>query len=92
MNGFSQLFKGGETAIQSVMVHNVHKFFGKVQEGGTSLMALTEYIEHDQLGKDKTGLDRWSVMTFKGPSDTTRVICGYNPCYNKNLESSTTYQ
>jgi hypothetical protein len=31
-------------------------------------------------------------MTFKGESGRTRVICGYNPCYNKNPESSTAYQ
>ncbi len=95
VNGFSQLFKGGEAAIHSVVAHNVHENFGKVQEGGTSLMAigpLTEYIEHDQPSKDKTGLGRWSVMTFKGDGGRTRLICGYNPCYNKNPKSSTTYQ
>ncbi len=95
VNGFSQLFKGGEGAIHSVVAHNVHENFGKVQEGGTSLMAirlLTEYIEHNQLSKDETGLGRWSVMTFKGEGGRTRVICGYNPCYNKNPKSSTTYQ
>jgi hypothetical protein len=62
--------------------HNVHNFFGKVHEGGTSLMAigpLTEYIKHDQHGKDKTGLIRWSVMYLKGGNGSTRVICGYNP-------------
>jgi hypothetical protein len=31
-------------------------------------------------------------MTFKGDGGRTRVICEYNPCYNKNPESSTTYQ
>jgi hypothetical protein len=30
--------------------------------------------------------------TFKGESGRTQVICGYNPCYNKNPKSSTTYQ
>ncbi len=53
---------------------------------------LTEYIEHDQPGSDETGLGRWSVMAFKGYSGRMWVICGYNPCYNKNPESSTTYQ
>ncbi len=95
VNGFNQLFKGGEAAIQSMVAHNVHENIGKVQEGGTSLMAigpLTEYIEHDQPGKDETGLGRWAVMTFKGDRGRTRVICGYNPCYNKSPKSSTTYQ
>ncbi len=82
-------------AIQSVVVHNVHKNFRKVQEGGTSLMAigpLTKYIEHNKPGKDETGLGQWSVMTFKGESGRTQVICGYSPCYNKNTKSSTAYQ
>jgi hypothetical protein len=95
VNGFNQLFKGGEAEIQSVVAHNVHKNFGTVQEGGTSLMAfkqLTERIEHDQSGKNKMGFGRWSAMTFKGSVDRTRVICRYNLCYNKNPESSTTYQ
>jgi hypothetical protein len=95
VNSFNQLFKGGEAAIQSMVVHNVHVNIGKVQEGGTSLMAigpLTEYIKHNQLGKDETGLGRWAVMTFKGNRGRTQVICGYNPCYNKSPESSTTYQ
>jgi hypothetical protein len=95
VNGFNQLFKGGKEEIQSVVAHNIHENFGKVQEGGTSLMAigpLMEYIKHDQLGRDETGLGRWSVITFKGDIGRKRVICGYNPCYNKNPESSTTYQ
>ena len=32
-NGFNQLFKGGEAAVQSVVAHNVHENFGRVQEG-----------------------------------------------------------
>jgi hypothetical protein len=69
VNGFSQLFRGGEATISAVVAHNVHENFGKVQEGGTSLMVigpLTEYIENDQPGKDETGLGRWAILTFKG--------------------------
>ena len=40
VNGFSQLFKGGEAAIHLVVAHNVHENFGKIQEGGTCLMAV----------------------------------------------------
>ncbi len=95
VNGFNQVFKGGEAAIQSVVVHNVHENIGKVQERGTSLMAigpLMEYIQHNQPGKDETGLGWRAVMTFKGDRGKTQVICGYNPCYNKSPESSTSYQ
>ena len=31
-------------------------------------------------------------MTLKGDQGRTRVVCGYNPCYNKNPDSGTTYQ
>jgi hypothetical protein len=95
INGFNQLFKGGEAVVQSVVAHNIHKNIGRVQEGGTSLLlfgALTEQLAHDQSGKDKTSLGQWSVMTLKGEGFQTRVVCGYNPCYNKNPNSSTSYQ
>ncbi len=95
VNGFNQLFNGGEAALQSVVAHNVHENIARVQEGGTSLLlfgALTEQLDHDQTGKDETGLGRWSVMTLRGDGVRTRVVCGYNPCYNKNPNSSTTYQ
>jgi hypothetical protein len=31
-------------------------------------------------------------MTLKGEGVHTRVMCSYNPCYNKNPNSSTSYQ
>jgi hypothetical protein len=87
VNSFNQLFKGGEAAIQSVVAHNIHENISCVQEGGTSLLlfrVLTEQLAHDEPGKDKTGLSRWSVMMLKGDGVQTRAVCGYNPCYSKN--------
>ncbi len=95
INGFNQLFKSGKAAIQPVVAHNTHENIGCVQEGGTSLLlfgALTEQLVHDEPGKDETGLGRWSVMTLKGDGVKTRVICGYNPCYNTKPVISTSYQ
>jgi hypothetical protein len=95
VNGFKQLFKGGEAANQSVVAHNVHENIGHVEEGGTILMAfgsVTEYPIHDQLGKDEMSLGRWSVMTFKGENALTCVVCRYNPCFNAKPDSSTSYQ
>jgi hypothetical protein len=95
INGFNQLFKGGEAGIQSVVAHNTHENIGRMQEGRTSLLlfgTLTEQLVHDELGKDESGLGRWSVMTLKGDGVQTRVVCGYNPCYNRKLKSSTSYQ
>ena len=68
-NGFNQLFKGGETAIQSITAHNVQENVGKIQQGGTSLILfghLTQLLDKNESGKDPTGLGRWSVMTLQG--------------------------
>ena len=97
VNGFNQLFKGGEAAIQSVVAHNVHENIGRIQEGGTSLIMfgpLTEHLQQQGQTKDETGLGRWSIMTLEGVGVRTRIVCGYNPCYNNsnNPNSSTTYQ
>ena len=95
VNGFNQLFRGGESTIQSVVAHNVHENISKVQEGGTSLMMfgpLTSSLDYGAEKMDKSGLGRWSVMTVQGEGFKTRIICGYNPCYNNNSNSSTSYQ
>ena len=96
-NGFNQLFRGGESAIQSVVSHNVNENIGRVQEGGTCVMAIgpvTDLISHEdrQENKDVTGRGRWSVITLKGDGFKTRILCGYNPCYNNNPNSSTSFQ
>jgi hypothetical protein len=95
VNGFNQLFPGGKAALQSVVVHNIHENIGRVQEGRTSLLlfgSLTEQLNNGQPGKDESSLGRWTVMTLWGDGVRMRVVCGYNPCYNKNTNSSTTYQ
>ena len=95
VNGFNQLFKGGEAAVQSIVAHNVHESVGKIQQGGTALMLfgqLLQQLDPNESGKDPTGLGRWSVMTFQGEGVRTRIICGYNPCYNTKKDSGTSYQ
>ncbi len=87
VNGFNQMFKGGEAAIQSITTHNTHENIGRTQEGGASHLMfspITEYLDLEQLGKDPTGLGRWWIMTVKGNNGSqTRIVCGYNPCYNR---------
>jgi len=76
-NGFNQLFKGGEAAVQSVVAHNVHENIGRTQQGGTSLLLfghLTEQLDHDESEKDDTVLGRWSVMTLKRDGVRTRIV------------------
>ncbi len=78
-NGFNQLFKGGEAVVQSVAAQNVHENFGKVQQGGTSLIMfgpLTDQLNINETGKDDMGLGCWSVMTVQGDGARTRIVCG----------------
>lgn len=95
-HGFSQLFNGGEADVRSVVGHNVHENVSRVQQGGTSLLLFGDLVQHldmEQSGCDDSGLGRWSVMTLTGEDGfKTRLVCGYNPCYNNKKGSSTTYQ
>ncbi len=94
-NGFNLLFKGGKAALQLIVAHDVHENVGMNQQGGTSLLLfghLTEQLDHNESGKDETGLGHWVVMTLQGDGVRTRVVRGYNPCGNSKLNSSTTYQ
>eukprot|EP00956_Cyclotella_meneghiniana_P012309 scaffold17488_cov39-Cyclotella_meneghiniana.AAC.2 len=95
-NGFSQLFRGGEAEVRSVSAHNTHegKELGRVQEGGTAMVLFGQLIEQydfEASGREDSG--RWVVMVFRGENGiTTRIVCGYNPCYNRKKQSKTSYQ
>ena len=97
INGFRKLFQGGTSDVKAIAAHNKHHCINeKVQEGGTCLLAYGSTIDFFQLaqsGKDDTGLGQWVYMTFAGTEGfRTRIICGYNPCFNSNPLSSTSYQ
>jgi hypothetical protein len=77
-----------------VAANNVNQNIGRVQEGGTGMVAfgkLTGYIT--KTGKDPHGLGQW-CWTLYGGSDghNTRVVMAYNACSNKKKNSRTTYQ
>jgi hypothetical protein len=94
VNGFNQLFIGGEAEVRLVMAHNVHEKIGRIQEGSICILAfgaIMEKIKVDQMAKDSSGLGRWSVMTFRRDGARTRVVCGYNPCYNSAKDNKTLY-
>jgi len=97
-NGFLQLFRGGEADIRTVAAHNKHegRELDSVQEGGTAMVLfgnLIEQFDMEESGRDESGLGRWVVMTFRGEGGrTTRIVCSYNPCYNKKQVSRTSYQ
>lgn len=92
-NGFGQMFRGGEAEIRTVAAHNRHegREAGRVQEGGTAMLLFGELIEQydfEESGRDSSGLGRWVVMVFRGEEGlTTRVVCGYNPCYTTRRSS-----
>jgi hypothetical protein len=92
-NGLSQMFCGGEAEIRSLSAHNSHEghVAGRSQEGGTGLPLfgpLIEQYDFESSCKDPTGLGCWVVMVFRGENGlTTRVVVGYNPCYNNKQGS-----
>ncbi len=95
VDGFNQLFKGGEAPIQSIAAHNMHENVGRIQQVGTSLLLfghLTQQLNPNESRKDPICLGRWSVMTLQGNGVQTQFICGYNPCGNNKLNSRTSYQ
>ena len=54
---------------------------------------LVDQYDFEHSGKDDTGLGRWVVILFQGYEGIkSRTVCGYNLCYNKNMESRTSYQ
>ena len=54
---------------------------------------LIEQYDFEASGRDDSGLGRWVVMVFRGSNGiVTRMVCGYNPCYNKKKHSRTSYQ
>ncbi len=82
--GFSQLFWGGEAEVRSVIARNIHGGKGRVQEGGTSLLAfdgVIDYLDMSSSRKDESGFGRWVVMMLHGEI-RMRIICAYNPCGN----------
>lgn len=85
MNGLGKMFQGGGLDIKAVTAHNTHEGGSyKTQEGGTAMLAygqILNSLDLLELSKDKTGLGRWVVMTFKGSEGfVTCILCGYNPC------------
>ena len=76
--------------------HNVHKNIAPVQEGGTTVLlygTLIDQYDFEASRKDNTGLGRWSAMVPRGSDGVmTRILSGYNPCYNNKRESRTSYQ
>lgn len=88
-NQFLQMFRGGEANICSVAAHNrlTVKEARRVHKGGTAMLLFGSMIEQynfEASGRDELGLGRWVTMAFRGDSGImTRVVCGYNPCHNK---------
>ncbi len=52
---------------------------------------LVKLVDRTAVQKDKTGLGQWSTVTLKNDGITTRIMWGYNPCFNKSKDNSTTY-
>lgn len=97
VHGLGKMFQGGGTEVRAVTGHNVHENIAKVQEGGTALLAygwILDHLDSGEVQRDELNLGRWVVMTFRGAGDLkTRILCGYNPCYNRSkTPNGTVYQ
>ena len=90
------MFNGGQTDIRYIAARNANENVGRVQEGGTEMLAFSNLMDQfgsDGLGRDELGLGRWTFMRFAGSDGVvTYVVCGYNPTANNKVESGTTYQ
>lgn len=95
VSGARQLFQW-EASLLTATGHNVHEKVGRVQEGGTMMLAIDKVTQYKKTGDtdgDPTGLGRWVSMAFGGHGGhVTRVVTAYNPCYNAQKESGTSYQ
>ena len=90
------MFRGGESEIRSIAAHNVHENVGIIQEVGARMLLygpLVDPYDFKHSGKDDTGLGRLVVIVFQGSEGIkTRIVCGYNSCYNKKMEYRTRNQ
>jgi len=97
VNGLGKMFQGEGTEVRAVAAHNAHGPIDKFQEGGTALLTygpLIDHLDRGEMERDASGLGRWVIMTFRGANNfVTRVVCGYNPCYNNSkIPNGTVYQ
>ncbi len=92
-NDFKQMFYQ-EVDCQAVAANNVHQNIGRVQEGGTGMVAFGESTGYiTKTGKDPHGLGRWCWTLYGGSKGhNTRVVVAYNTCRNKKKDLRTTYQ
>ena len=92
-NNFKQMFQR-EVACRAVAANNVHQNVGRVQEGGTEMVAFGESTGNMlKTGKDPYGLGRWCWTLYGGSEGhKTRVVVAYNACKNSKKDLQTTYQ
>jgi hypothetical protein len=92
-NDFKQMFQR-KVACRAVAANNVHHNVGRVQEGGTGMVAFGESTGFiTKTGRDPYGLGRWCWTLYGGSEGhNTRVVVAYNACKNSKKDSRTTYQ
>ena len=77
--------------MKSQTSHNVHERFGKIQQGGTCMIANEEVAKYSTTqSSDEEGLGRWSWMRLAGEGAATRIITAYIPCATREKAISAT--
>ncbi len=92
-NNFKQMFQC-KVACRAIAANNIHQNIGRVQEGGTGMIAFGESTGFIMsTGKDPYGLGQWCWTLYGGrKGHNTRVVVAYNACKNSKKDSRTTYQ
>ena len=66
---------GSREGMKSQTSHNVHKCFGKIQQGETCMIANEEVAQYiTTQGSDEERLGRWSWMRLSGDGAATTII------------------
>jgi hypothetical protein len=92
-NNFKQMFQR-KVDCRAVAANNVHQNVGRVQEGGTGMVAFGKSTGCiTKTGKDAYGLGQWCWTLYGGSEGhNTSVVVAYNACKNSKRDSWTTYQ
>jgi hypothetical protein len=87
-NNFKQMFQR-KVACRAIAANNKHQNVGRVQEGGTGMVACGYSMGFiTKTGRDPYGLGRWCWTLYGGSKGhNTRVVVAYNACKNSKKDS-----
>ena len=87
-------FFRSENALRMVAAYNLHKNYGRKQQGGTFSLAFGQLASAvKNVGVDNTGLGQWSWMLCQGrDGHKVWIVVAYQPCPSKATQLGTIWQ